>query len=84
MARLENESLKMVHPDDENVICKDCVFRDPDRIYKGKTVCKGSTLSTCKVFPGHDKGGYKDTNILFYGADCDFYVSEKEESEDAE
>lgn len=82
MARWENEKWTVQHPDAEKIPCGDCVFRDPDRFVNGKLVCKGATLSTCKVFPGQGKGGYKETNILFYGADCDYYVSEKEDADE--
>ena len=75
MARWENDDWVVRSPIEQTVICKDCVFREEDRVYKGEVVYKGACLGTCKCYPMSKPAG-----ILYRGEDCDFYVSENDPS----
>ena len=73
MARWENENWIVKHPEEDKVVCKDCVFRSEDQVYNGKIVTKGACLGICQVFPNN-----KPAAILFDDAECEYYVSEKD------
>lgn len=58
----------------DDIICKDCVFRDHETVEIGGTVLPvGMKRGSCLVYT--DKAG-KPNDILFNGAGCDFYEQE--------
>lgn len=57
-------------PDENKVWCKDCIFREKDRL-GGKV--KGATLGLCEVYPR-----IKPHNVLWDNEECDYYQSEKD------
>ena len=67
----QNDDWKSVRPDHEKIACKDCFLREKDRKI-GDTTIHGCSLSFCQAFSS------KPTEILSDGADCDYYISEKE------
>ena len=71
--RWADEEWKWEFPDPNEVVCKDCVFREPDA-KAGKTLIDGATKSMCEVY------NLKPHGILFHGEDCDYYMSEDEQN----
>lgn len=69
MADLHNieEPMQFKAPDIDKIICKDCIFRS-------KKYPDGAARSFCEVFPDMDK----PTEIVFGGADCDYYQGEND------
>lgn len=60
--------------DANNIACKDCEHRDRTVInVDGKKISVGITRSNCEMFVYPDS---KPSDILFNGADCDFYEEE--------
>lgn len=70
-----NAPLKWESPDINKIPCRDCMFRESDRL--GGDI-KGAALKLCKVFPN----GTKPAAILFDGMLCPYYVSEGEDPSD--
>lgn len=60
---------------DDNIVCKDCVFRKPDLVENGKVIVKGYKNGYCKVYAKDISNG-KPNSILFNGADCEFYMKD--------
>lgn len=65
-----NAPMQWERPDADNIPCKDCMFREADRL--GGDI-KGAALKSCDVFPK----GTKPMEILFDGMLCPYYTSEK-------
>ena len=59
-------------PELDKVVCKDCVYRAKD-IGRGKDAVNGAVLGTCEAYH------IKPPSILLDGADCMYYLSEKDE-----
>lgn len=66
------EDFDPVLPDDD-IICKDCVFRKPDLVINGRTVVKCYKNGYCLIYEG---GKGKPNDILFNGGDCEYYEKE--------
>jgi len=75
MARWDNEEFALQRPDENRIICKDCVFREKDRQF-GKSVICGCTLDICQVYSNSNP---KPHDILFKNKPCGYYVSENDE-----
>lgn len=71
MARWDDEEFAKGTPVLEDVICKDCAYREKDRFVKGKLIVHGAELSTCKKYQG-----MKPPEILFSKAGCEQYEKE--------
>ncbi|MFC2662516.1 MAG: HD domain-containing protein [Eubacterium sp.] len=67
-----NGRLYLKEPDIDKVCCKDCMFREPDRV-DGKI--KGATLMLCDMYPNCTK----PPEIIWEGVMCPYYVSEGED-----
>ena len=78
MARWSDDNWVVRHPDENKIKCKDCVFRANDRMYNGKVVYAGACLGVCEVYSKGDK----PNDILFDGAECEYYISEDEDEEE--
>lgn len=58
----------------DDIICKDCMFRDHETVEIGSKVLPvGVKRAHCMIYT--DTAG-KPTEILFAGADCAFYEKE--------
>lgn len=73
MPKWDNENVKLEFPDEEKIQCKDCVFRLKDAKLPSGTVIKGCTKGLCEVYKVN-----KPHDVLWEGAECDYYVSEKD------
>jgi hypothetical protein len=62
-------------PDIEKIQCKDCIFREKDRL---NGAIKGATLSVCDCYDG------KPSEILWKNEECIYYESEDEPEDDSE
>ena len=72
---LDKEEIFSVHPEQEKILCKDCVFRKPDVKLKNSTLY-GATNAFCEVYPD---GSGKPSEVIWDGAPCEYHVSEEEE-----
>ena len=72
MARWDDEEMVWIKPVLEDVICKDCVYREKDRYVKGKLIVHGAELGMCEKHKD-----LKPPEILFYKAGCEFYKKEE-------
>ena len=62
---------------EQDIPCKDCVFRDKTTIeLDGKTISVGITRSFCEVFEEPPKTNGKPIDVLFHGAKCEYYNKE--------
>ena len=73
---LENEDWVAKHPEADEIQCGDCVFRMPDSKQGDKVIIKGAAKGTCECYPKA-----KPSEVLWHGAECEYYVSEKEGEE---
>lgn len=64
------EDFSPTFPDDD-IKCKDCVFRKPDLVIEGKTIVKGYKNGYCKVYTEDIRG--KPNEVLFKNANCKHY-----------
>lgn len=62
--RIESEAMAITSPTNNDLKCKDCLFRYPDDI------CPGN-VSMCEKYPE-----IKPTKVLFEGGDCYEYLKE--------
>lgn len=69
-----NDDFRPTFPDDD-IICKDCVFRKPDLVENGKVIVKGYKNGYCKVYATEICNG-KPNEILFENAKCKFYMKD--------
>ena len=65
-----NEDFAPTFPDDD-IVCKDCVFRKPDLVIDGKVITKGYKNGYCKVYTQDIRG--KPNEVLFEKAKCKYY-----------
>ena len=66
-------------PDEDRVLCKDCVYRDKTVITLAGKTTYGATKDLCDVYTGYEKKdstGYKPYDILFLSGDCPYYKKE--------
>lgn len=75
--RWENEKWTAKEPEDD-IKCRDCFLREPDRYPGAGIVIKGYKLSICQAYDF-----MKPDNVLWEGGACPYYVDEKE-SENAD
>lgn len=69
--RFEDDALgTMRQPDEKKIACKDCVWREPDRL-NGKI--NGATLALCRVYT------MKPDGILWNNDECPYYVDDSED-----
>lgn len=69
-----NDDFQPTFPDD-NIMCKDCVFRKPDLVKNGKVIVKGYKNGYCKVYTRDISKG-KPNEILFENVKCEFYMKD--------
>ena len=69
--RWEKEKWNVTSPNDDEIVCKDCIYRLKDR-KAGDTVIHGASLGECDVFK------IKPVPILMDGEECPYYLSETE------
>lgn len=62
--RIESEAQSISSPTNNDLVCRDCLFRYPDDIYLGNT-------SKCEIFPD-----MKPVEVLFDGKKCKKYLKE--------
>lgn len=70
------EDFAPVFPDD-NIKCRDCVFRKPDLVIDGKVVIKNHTHGYCKVYTPKISNG-KPYEVLWKHGDCKYYRKDEE------
>lgn len=71
------EDFKPTFPDDD-IVCKDCIFRKPDyKDQNGNVILKGCTHGYCEVYAEKISNG-KPTGILFRHEKCKYYMKEDE------
>lgn len=77
-AKEAQSEIKGQFPDRDEIICKDCMFRDKTTLKLGKKrIPVGVTKSFCKKYQGPPKDNGKPHDILFENGICEYY--EKEE-----
>ena len=69
-----NDDFQPMFPDD-NIICKDCVFRKFDIVENGKVIVKGYKNGYCKVYTKDISNG-KPYEILFDKGKCEYYMKD--------
>ena len=75
MAKWDDEVFALQQPDENKIVCKDCVFRENDRKL-GNSEIKGCTLGICQVYSMNNP---KPHDVLFKNKPCGYYVSENDE-----
>lgn len=74
----ELDPIKGTWPNPKTVVCRDCVHRDKTIVGEGENrVAVGVTRSYCDVYTKTTGG--KPMDILFQGADCDYYMKEEDD-----
>lgn len=68
-----NDDFQPTFPDDD-IVCKDCVFRKPDLKENGKVIVKGYKNGYCKVYTKEITG--KPNEILFENKECKYYMKD--------
>lgn len=69
--------IKGQFPDINNIICKDCVFRDKTTInLSDKKIPVGVTKAFCEKYQAPPKSNGKPHEVLFNNGDCVFYQKE--------
>lgn len=71
--RWENEKWTGKEPDDD-IKCKDCFLKEPDRYPGAGVVICGYKLGICEAYDV-----LKPTEVLLEGKPCPYYISEKDE-----
>lgn len=72
--RWENEGWTAKEPNDD-IKCKDCFLREPNRYPGAGIVICGYKLSTCKAYDFS-----KPDEVLWEGGSCPYYIDEKDEN----
>lgn len=72
--RWENEKWLAKEPNDD-IKCKDCFLREPNRYPGAGVVICGYKLSTCKAYDFS-----KPDEVLWEGGSCPYYIDEKDEN----
>ena len=73
MAR-EFTPMKCQTPNADEIVCKDCVYRDHTTIeVNGKILPVGVTKGNCEMFVYPDS---KPSEVLFNNTECEFYEEE--------
>ena len=68
-SNFHGSNIELREPDITKIQCKDCIFREKDRL---NGHIKGATLGLCEVYKD------KPNDILWYNAECIYYESENE------
>lgn len=69
-----NDDFMPILPDDD-IICKNCVFRKSNIVENGKVIVKGYKNGYCKVYTKDISNG-KPNGILFDGEECKYYMKD--------
>lgn len=69
-----NDDFQPTFPDDD-ITCKDCVFRKPDLVENGKVIVKGYKNGYCKVYTKDISNG-KPNEVLFENKECKYYMKD--------
>ncbi len=74
--RREISPIKGQMPDPNKIACKDCVYRNRDKItVNNRTIYVGVTKGFCDIYKRPQYAG-KPNDILFMNADCEFYIKD--------
>lgn len=77
-AKEAQSPIKGQFPNREEIICKDCTFRDHTVINIGeKEIPVGITKGFCEKYPAPPGSNGKPHDILFEGGMCEYYEEEK-------
>lgn len=69
-----NDDFQPTFPNDD-IACKDCVFRKPDLVENGKVIVKGYKNGYCKVYTKNISKG-KPNEILFDNKECKYHMKD--------
>lgn len=77
-AKEAQSPIKGQFPDREQIICKDCKYRDKTVLDLGdKKIPVGVTKAFCKKYEAPPKSNGKPHEILFENGICDYYEKDK-------
>lgn len=77
-AREAQSPIKGQFPNKNEIICKDCIFRDRTTITLGaKEIHVGITKAFCEKYKSPPKSNGKPHDVLFNNGDCEFYAKEE-------
>lgn len=73
---MTNDEMRMQTADPEQIVCRDCIYRDRDTMTIGeKLVQTGVMRGTCLIFDGKS-GNWKPTAVTLDNKACLFYEKE--------
>ncbi len=76
-AKEAQSPIKGQFPNKDEIICKDCMFRDKTEVEIGETkIPVGITKAFCKKYESPPKSNGKPHDILFEGGICEYYEKE--------
>lgn len=71
--------IKGSFPNNDEILCKDCEFRDKTIVNIGnKKIVVGTTKAFCKKYPAPPGSNGKPHNVLFENGICEFYKKEEQ------
>lgn len=77
-AREAQSPIKGQFPNKNEIICKDCAFRDRTTITLGANeIPVGITKAFCDAYQAPPASNGKPHDVLFNNGDCEFYAKEE-------